>query len=214
VLVGTAPSALPQAEPAPCPGQICSQSVERAGAGLHGVGHLGGLLEQVGASHVPDEHEVAREHPHGFRGAGGVVDDEAQVLRRVPRRVHHRQHHVADADRVAILHQRRPRLGGEGVLPVGASFRAQEQRRAGALGQFAGAGDEIGMDVRLGDVRETQPLALGGGDVLVHVAVRVHHDRLAGGVAADEVRGLREAVVVEALEEHGADPVNGDYITI
>ena len=40
------------------------------------------------------------------------------------------------------------------------------------------------------------------GDVLVHVAARVDHDRRAGGLVSDEIRGLGKAVEVVLHKTH------------
>jgi hypothetical protein len=101
---------------------------ERACARLHGVGHLGGLLEQVGTSHVAHEHEVAREDAHRTGRRRLVGDHEREVLGRVPGRVQHVEADVADGNHIAVTQQRGAVLRGEGVLPIGTAFGREVQR--------------------------------------------------------------------------------------
>ncbi len=62
------------------------------------------------------------------------------------------------------------------------------------------------MDVRLGDVRYTQPFCVGGIYILPDVAIRIDDQRLAGGLAPNEIARLRELVVIEAFQQHAFAP--------
>ena len=68
--------------------------------------------------------------------------------------------------------------------------------------QLARATHEVGVNVRLADVRDAQVLLLGSGEVLADVAVGIDDDRLTRALAADQVARLGERRVVEALEVH------------
>ena len=60
-----------------------------------------------------------------------------------------------------------------------ASFPAKHDLRAGARRQLAMAADEIRMQVRLDHILDLEPLRLSLVDVLVHIALRIDHRRLA-----------------------------------
>jgi hypothetical protein len=159
-------------------------------------------LQQVRPPHRADEDEVAGKDAHRPVRRGGVGDHEAQVLGGVTRRVHHLHAHVADREGVAVAQQGGAVLRRVRVLPLRAALAAEQQPRAGSRGQLARARDEVGVDVRLGDVRHAQPLALRGLHVLCDVAAGIDDERLARGRAPHQVAGLRQRIVVEALQEH------------
>src|SRR5687768_15485424 len=56
--------------------------------------------------------------------------------------------------------------------------------------------------MRLGDMRDLQPLGFGGLDVLIRVPVGIDDHGLAGGLTADDVAGLREFGLEETFDEH------------
>ena len=58
------------------------------------------------------------------------------------------------------------------------------------------------MDVGFGDVRDPQLRRRGGIDVLLHVAIRIDDDRLAGGRAANQVTVLRDQRLKEPFDDH------------
>jgi hypothetical protein len=73
---------------------------------------------------------------------------------------------------------------GEAV--VGAPLDADvNPGRAGAGGQLATAGDEVGVDVRLDGVGDREAVLAGELQVDLHVAARVDHGGVAGGPVAD-----------------------------
>ena len=100
---------------------------------------------------------------------------------------------------------------GVAVAPVAPAGIGQQQPGTGPPRELARAGDEIGVDVGFSHVRDPKPFGLGGLEVGLDAAIRVHHQRLAGGLAAEEVTGLRELVVVEASEEHVGSRVGGRH---
>ncbi len=79
----------------------------------------------------------------------------------------------------------------------------EEELRARRLGQASGAGEEVGVDVRLGDVRDGQALLRRDREVAVDVSLGVDDDGLFGALAADEVGVLRELGVGDLSEQHG-----------
>ena len=74
--------------------------------------------------------------------------------------------------------------------------------RTGASRQLPRAGREVGMDVRLEDVRDADLPRGGEVEVHVDVAPRIDDGRNPGAGTADRVRVLREAFIFEAFEQH------------
>ena len=83
------------------------------------------------------------------------------------------------------------------------AFVGEQKLRAGARGELTRSTHEVCVNVRLGDVRDAEPLGVRGGDVLLDIAVGIHDEGLAGPLAADEITRLGELGIVEALEKHG-----------
>jgi len=71
-----------------------------------------------------------------------------------------------------------------------------------AWGEFEVARDEVGREVGVDDADDRQFTSPRIGHVLVHVAARVDHDRLTGGLISDQIRGLGKAVEVVLHETH------------
>ncbi len=84
-----------------------------------------GSLQQVGPTHIADEDEITRKHPDRTVRGGGVGDHEADVLRRVSRRVQNLDAHVADHEGITVVEQDRPLFGSELVFPVRAALVGQ-----------------------------------------------------------------------------------------
>ena len=181
--------------------EAVAQAGEQAPSPLEaGVDAAGGLVEQIGAADVAHEDEVAGQEEAGLLGGGAVGDEERQVLGGVAWRVDRLRAHVAHGHDVAVAE----RLVVEGVGPLGAALGREVQARARPVGELASAGLEVGVDVGLGHVRDPQAVARGEGDEGLDVATRVDHERLAGGLATDEVARLREVLVVDVLEQHAS----------
>src|SRR3954462_39024 len=86
------------------------------------------------------------------------------------------------------------------------SAHAREiQSRAGAMGQLPGTRDEVSMNMGLGHVRNSESLVVRRLNIGIDVAVRIDDERLTAGRTADEVTGLGELGVVEALQKHGQE---------
>ncbi len=181
------------------PGQALEQLLRSRD---RGVGDVGGLFEKIGPPHVVHEDEITGDDAHRLMGAGGVGDEKADVLRRVPRGMDRSDLDVADLEGIAVEQPEDPGLLAKLVLPFGRTAGGEVDRGAGARGQLPEAGDKVGVDVGLGHRGDPEALRLGGGDVLVHPAVRIDDQGGPAGAAADEVARLGELIVVEALEEH------------
>ena len=156
----------------------------------HRLGRAAAAGREVGPAHVADEQRVPGEdHPRARRGRG-VDDEDGHALGRVTRRLEEAQHDRAHTEFVAVadrtMRDRRSRL------------RAEHHRGPGALGQLTVAAHEVGVEVRLDDVADAQALRLGLGQVLLHVAARIHDRGLALG--ADQVGRVGQATQIELLE--------------
>ena len=63
-------------------------------------------------------------------------------------------------------------------------------------------GDEVRVQVGEEDVRDTQAVLRGERQVLLDVALRIDDRGGAGGLVADQVRGMGQAVQIELVEDH------------
>jgi len=117
----------------------------------------------------------------------------------VPGRLEHLDAHRAEADRVAVL-DRAVRVHRAGAV-------AEHDGRAGALGQLDVTRDEVGVQVRLEHPLDGEAMRLRRIDVLLDVALRIDHGRLAA--AADQVRRMGKARQVEGFEHHDGPPCPG-----
>lgn len=110
---------------------------------------------------------------------------------------------VADHELVARLEECSALGRRKGVLPVGTTFAREQETRTRATREGPTTGDEVGVDMRFGDVRDAQSFVRRGVKILVDVTVRIDDECFAGGLAADEPARLREPLIVESLEQHG-----------
>ena len=86
---------------------------------------------------------------------------------------------AADADGRALAQQDRSRRPGIGVPPVGAALIGEMERGPRERRQFAGPGDEIGVDVGFGDARDPEAGLLRRGHVLFDSTVGIDDQGLA-----------------------------------
>jgi hypothetical protein len=172
----------------------CGQAVKQAG--VHLVGQLVHLCfaQQVRAADIADEEEVAGQQEPGFRAACMVYHRQAHMLRRVTGRMDGPQGHCPNGHLIAIVHGL--------VLKCGAGLGGQVDSGAGAGGQFAIAGDVIGVEVGVKDVRDPQPIGLGDLEIAVHIALRVHHGTHARLAATDQIGNAAQALKEELPEDH------------
>jgi hypothetical protein len=92
-----------------------------------------------------------------------------------------------------------------GISPLAAALAREMQRSAGSRCQGPGAGDEIGVDVRLGDVSDAHAISACRTRVHADVRVGVDDDRVSRLLAGDQVTPVRQVLVVESSEEHWLD---------
>ena len=70
------------------------------------------------------------------------------------------------------------------------------------LRELSRAGQEVGVDVRLGRGHDEEILLRGDVDISVDVALGIDDDRLFCALAADEVRILRQLGIEDLPQEH------------
>ena len=173
------------------------------------VEHVGQLVgrhtdarQEVGPAHVADEERVAGEHGQRLGVAlRKIVDEDRDALRRVARRLHDLELHVAVLDHIAILHLHAREFR---LRPP-----AEMDRRPGLVTQFDVAGDEVGMEMREEDVLDRVPAGFGVGEVLIDVALGIDHRGRLRFVIGDHVRRVRQAREVVLLDLHGDVSVEG-----
>ncbi len=118
----------------------------------------------------------------------------------MPWRFERRDADAAEIDGVLILH------GDMRVLRRCLGAKTDDRPRA--IAQLQVSGEEVGVQVRQEDMRDPQLVLAREGEILLDIALRVHHDRLVGVFVAHEVRGVREAIEVELFEDHGIAPLH------
>ena len=182
--------------------ELGKAAVEHLCSGFHGAFESGGPFEEVGAADVADEDEVTGEGDDGFGAGGFIGEDEGDVLRRVTRGVPDIETQVTDADDIAMLDEGDVRFVGVAVLPVGGAFIGEEEPGAGALGEFPGAGEEVGVDVGFGDDGDGESLAAGVLEDGLEVLAGIDDGGVTGSGTTDEVGGVSERLVVEAFDDH------------
>jgi hypothetical protein len=142
--------------------------------------------QQVRPADGPDEQRAAREQEERLIGAGRVGHGVRDVLRRVPRRVEHRELEAADHDPVTTAD--RPVLVCE--------LRACPDHVDGARdrSQLPRARHVVVVEVRLEDVADHQIAGRGGLQVDVHVPAGVDDRGQAGRLVGDQRREVTEAL--------------------
>ena len=125
---------------------------------------------QIRTPDVADKQRVAGQHRVRLGGAAiEVVDEDGDRFGVWPGVSSAVQPHPAEFDDVAVGERR------ERVLRLGCG--AEIDRRAGAIAQLEMAGDEVGVEVREEDVRDSQAVLPGERDVLIDVALRIDDGR-------------------------------------
>ena len=71
------------------------------------------------------------------------------------------------------------------------------------------AGHMVGVRVCFQHTLEPNPFLLGRFEILVDREGRIDHDRLTGGVVADQVGGTAKIVVDELAKKHETEPNKG-----
>ena len=82
--------------------------------------------------------------------------------------------------------------------------RAVADPRTGCTGHLQMSGEEVGVKVSVDDALDGQPMSGRVVEVLVDIASRIDKDGTPGGLVADQVGSLRQAVEVVLGEVHDA----------
>lgn len=126
-------------------------------------------IGQIRATYIADEQRVAGENGPGLRRALQIRYDNADTFERVPGRCEESEAALTERDFVAIFDcMMRERC---------ARARSQINLRAGALCQLVMAGHEVGVQVRFNDVRHGEVPLFGGGEIEIHIALRIDYCR-------------------------------------
>jgi len=160
----------------------------------------GSLVQEVRAAEVADEHEVAGEEVARVVGERAVGDQEGEVLGGVPGGVSRLHDDVAQGDGVAMVEP----FGFEAVLPVVTALSRNVSGGPGRGCQFTGAGEIVGVDVGLGHGNDPHAVTSGQVEIWGQVTAGIDDDRLALCLATDEIAGLGQVLVVDALEKHAS----------
>ena len=159
---------------------------------------VGGPAErhpQIRPADVADEQRVAGEDRVRLGGAAlEVVDEDGNRFGGVARRLERGQADLAELDDIAVAERR------ERVLRPGPG--AEIDGDAGAVAQLEVSGDEVGVKVREEDVRDPQVVLGREGEILIDVALRIDDGCGVRAGVADEVRGVRQAIQIELLQDH------------
>ena len=160
-------------------------------------GQLVGIpAEEIRTAGGIDEERIACEHAPREIRVLLVGRDITDVLGRVARRMTSGQNERAELEFIAIL----DRLNGKTVFR--AAFPARVNlRRPGAIRQFAGAADEIGMDMRFEDVGDGDAVFSGQLQIDFHVGPRIDDGGRAFLIIADQVRDRGDAISENAFED-------------
>src|SRR5262245_33581644 len=144
------------------------------------VKHSGHLLrreafraDQVRPPDVADEKRVAGQDFLRLIRSLRVDDQNGDAFWRVARGLQNAENDFADPELVAVF--------GRRMIESRAGFTPEDDLRPCALGKLAMAADEIGVQVRLYNVFDLQPLGFGLVDVLLDVALRIDDRRFAPG---------------------------------
>jgi hypothetical protein len=175
-----------------------------SGIDLVGVGQLRQPLEgaeqPLGSLQRVDREIGPRRVAHEQRVAGEdepFADDEAAVLRSMPRRVYDAHAHRAVVQGLAVLE----RL--EWILGLGE--RMDRDREAVLEREAAVPGNVIGMGVGLQHACDPHTVVRRRVEVRLDRVCGVDHDGLSARRVADQVGGTAEIVVDELAEQHGRE---------
>ena len=132
--------------------------------------------------------------PHGAVVVGVLPHDDRDRLGRVPRRV---------ADLELDLTERQALAVGQGSIGKSADAALPYEIAAPVdFGQLEVTGQEVGVEMRLDDPLDRQPLGRGFVEVVADVALRVDDDSTPGRFVTDHVAEQRQARELVLLEVH------------
>src|SRR5581483_8731033 len=107
-------------------------------------------IGKVGTTNVANEQRVAGEHTPGLRLALRIVHGKAHALWSMPGRFQDTDAALAEADFIAITQW--------DVGKLCACLNADVDAGTGTRGELLVSGDEVGVQVRLEDMGDPQPL--------------------------------------------------------
>src|SRR5215210_5492537 len=166
-------------------------------------GTFGRLDGEVRPSRIADEEAVTRQRQPRLVAPLPVEDRERAVFGPVPRRVDDPDTDRADRDLVAVG-QRVERIPGLGQ-------GVNRDREPVVERQPSVPGYVVGVRVRFEHADQAYALVLRRCEILLDGKGRVDHERLAGGLVADQVRGAAKIVVDELAEQHGKSLTTAAY---
>ena len=89
------------------------------------------------------------------------------------------------------------------IGPLFAAFVAQVHHGSGDGRQFTASTQEVGMNVRFGNVRDRQLLLTGNLKIDVDVSLCIDHHDVSCCLTAHHIAGVSKAGFVDLLEKHG-----------
>jgi len=158
---------------------------------------------EIRSSHVADKQCVARKHRDragirdsglGIRDQSAVVHEQRNRFDRMPRRFQ-----SLDPDRSEIDHRA---VANRLEFIFRDRFPTEADDRAHAVAQLEVAGNEIRVEVRQEDVRDTKVVIGRERQILIDVALRIDDSRGTALLISNDVRGVCETVEIKLLEEH------------
>ena len=141
--------------------------------------------EKIRAAYVADEQGVACQHGERDLVAAMFVHKDTDRFRGVPRRGEDLERHLAEGQPLPVMQglDREPDVGTSSV----GDDRASPSRK------LEMTPDEVGVDVRLDDPFDAQPLGPGLLEVNLDVAARIYDHGATGGLVAHQVGRVGQA---------------------
>ena len=161
--------------------------VEDRGKLLRGMG--GG---EVGPSHIANEERVSGEDCLGPLRLAQIGHHDANALHRMPGSLEEPEAALPELNLVSVLDR--------DVRELGSGPGAEIDARPGALGKFAMARDEVGVQVRLDNMFDLPPLA--GCRLKVNINVPLRIDDGGNALRANRVGCVGQAAQIESLNLH------------
>ena len=164
-------------------------------------------LQEIRATEIADEDEVATDHAdRGICSAAEIGDQIREVFRRVTRRMHRGESDVSNVERIAVEQYSMVVSLEPTRLPVVTALAGDQDACAGLLGELPDTGEEVRVNVGLR--RRDDPKSVRGRevDVSIDVPFGIDDDRLTGALAADQIGRLRQILVVDEPKKHGRTP--------
>ena len=161
---------------------------------------VGGVLafvpRQIGTAHGTHEQRVSGTDKPGRGPAAEIAHHEADALGRVPGRVKHTDHRIAELDHLLVDDGlKRERDVGRGMEAIASTRARRESETARGM---------IRVNVRVEHVAEPQSFGGGERDVRIHVArVRIDNAAEAMTTAPEHIRRTPGVEAIERAKDHG-----------